>query len=815
MSGMGEWSSSNAHAASCFLSVLKLKIRQIISFNQFSLRLQQLIPFYRRTGMPTLQPQDISQPSHTSGIHASFNKAMQAQRRVWRLVKDVTARWAVTIGGMFSILAIFLIFIYLFQVVLPLFEPARMELAASYAVPGAEPGKTLYVAVEEQRKVGCRFTNAGHAVFFSISSGAVIKDIALPIPSDVRVTVLAPALDKTATLALGLSNGKAIVVKHTYNSLYSEGGNTIEPEVKFPFGETPLDLIADGASIEAMAFQVHEDNAVFVVKAADRPLSLVSLARKTSFLGDSTETELERVNVPEVDMSLNFMLISSDMKTLYLADKTGRLLRFDISNTARPVLLEKTQILPSSVSLVDLRFLGGGFSLVAADSQGRVTQWFPVRKGEAQVLQRIREFGPYKGIPTLLLSEFNRRGFAILGNDGIFSLHYATSHRTLLKNDINVKSVVAAAFAPRNNGVLLATHDRIYFWRVSNHHPEVSWSSLWGKVWYEYYDAPTYTWQSSSASDDFEPKFSLVPVTFGTFKAAFYAMFFAVPLAILGAMYTANFMSYRMMALVKPAVEIMGAMPTVILGFLAGIWFAPFAETHIPSIFCLLLLLMPAMFLASGLWERLPETWRRRVPPGWEALLLLPVVILTGFLAFYLGEFIDDIWMNGDCRHWLSHELGIGFDQRNALIVGVAMGFAVIPPIFTITEDAIYGVPKHLIQGSLALGATPWQTMMRVVLPTASPAIFSAVMMGLGRAIGETMIVLMATGNTPVMDFSIFQGLRTLSANIAVEMPEAEVGSTHFRVLFLSGLTLFALTFFFNTLAEMVRHRLRRKYSSL
>jgi phosphate transport system permease protein len=514
-------------------------------------------------------------------------------------------------------------------------------------------------------------------------------------------------------------------------------------------------------------------------------------------------------------MAAHFMLIAPDMKTLYLADTGGGLLRFDVSEPTRPVLQEKTQITGPGVQLVGLSFLGGGFSLVAADSQGRITQWFPVRKGDTRVLKPIREFGPYKAVSTLLLPEFNRRGFATLRNDGIFSIHYATSHRTLLERQMDVKPPLAAAFAPRNNGILMATEDRIYFWRVENHHPEVSWSSLWGKVWYEYYDEPAYTWQSSSAADDFEPKFSLVPVTFGTFKAAFYAMLFAVPLAILGAMYTANFMSYSMMAVVKPAIEIMGAMPTVILGFLAGIWFAPFAEMHIPGISCFLVMVVPAMFLASWLWARLPEAWRRRVPEGWEALLLLPVVVLTAIFAFQLGEFIENIWMHGDCRHWLSHELGIGFDQRNALIVGVAMGFAVIPPIFTITEDAIYGVPKHLIQGSLALGATPWQTMMRVVLPTASPAIFSAVMMGLGRAIGETMIVLMATGNTPVMDFSIFQGLRTLSANIAVEMPEAEVGSTHFRVLFLSGLTLFALTFLFNTLAEMVRHRLRRKYSSI
>jgi phosphate transport system permease protein len=135
--------------------------------------------------------------------------------------------------------------------------------------------------------------------------------------------------------------------------------------------------------------------------------------------------------------------------------------------------------------------------------------------------------------------------------------------------------------------------------------------------------------------------------------------------------------------------------------------------------------------------------------------------------------------------------------------------------VFSIAEDAVFGVPKSLVNGSLALGASPWQTMERVILPTASPGIFSAVMIGLGRAVGETMIVLMATGNTPIMEANIFEGLRSLSANIAVEMPEAEVGSSHYRILFVSALVLFAFTLVFNTIAEVVRARLRRKYGSL
>jgi phosphate transport system permease protein len=179
-----------------------------------------------------------------------------------------------------------------------------------------------------------------------------------------------------------------------------------------------------------------------------------------------------------------------------------------------------------------------------------------------------------------------------------------------------------------------------------------------------------------------------------------------------------------------------------------------------------------------------------------------------------LSDPIQAAFFGGDMRVWLDGQ-GVNFDQRNALVVGIAMGFAVIPTIFSIAEDAVFAVPKSLSQGSLALGASPWQTLVRVVLPTASPGIFSGTMIGFGRAVGETMIVLMATGNTPIMDFNIFEGFRTLSANIAVELPEAEVHSTHFRILFLAALVLFMFTFVLNTSAEYVRQKLREKYGSL
>jgi phosphate transport system permease protein len=153
--------------------------------------------------------------------------------------------------------------------------------------------------------------------------------------------------------------------------------------------------------------------------------------------------------------------------------------------------------------------------------------------------------------------------------------------------------------------------------------------------------------------------------------------------------------------------------------------------------------------------------------------------------------------------------------QRNTLVVGFAMGFAVIPLIYTIAEDALNSVPEHLRAASLGCGATPWQTAVYVVLPTAVSGVFSAIMIGMGRAVGETMIVVMSAGNTPIMDWNLFNGLRALSATIAVELPEAVKDGTLYRILFLSGLVLFGMTFVINTAAELIRLRFRKKARQL
>ncbi len=338
---------------------------------------------------------------------------------------------------------------------------------------------------------------------------------------------------------------------------------------------------------------------------------------------------------------------------------------------------------------------------------------------------------------------------------------------------------------------------------------------MFGKVWYEGYAKPEYVWQSTGGTDDFEAKFSLTPLIYGTLKGTFYALLFAVPLALLAATYVSEFMHPTVKGYVKPVVEIMAALPSVVLGFLAGLWLAPMIERVVPGLFLLPVVLTVCILAAFAAWRCLPTTFRGHFKTGTEVFLLLPVVVLGAWVAFALGGLVEATLLGGSYRGWLLSALGLTYDQRNSLVVGVAMGFAVIPIIFTIAEDSLANVPQHLRAGSLALGATRWQTALRIVLPTASPGIFSAIMIGFGRAVGETMIVLMATGNTPVMDWSAFNGFRALSANIAVELPEAPEGGTLFRVLFLAAFLLFCLTFAVNTVAELVRLKLRQRYRYL
>jgi phosphate transport system permease protein len=301
----------------------------------------------------------------------------------------------------------------------------------------------------------------------------------------------------------------------------------------------------------------------------------------------------------------------------------------------------------------------------------------------------------------------------------------------------------------------------------------------------------------------------------GTLKGTFYSLILAIPLGVFGAMYVSQFMHPTYKLYVKPLVEIMASLPSVVLGFLAGLWLAPRIEEAFPALVLMVVVLPLFVLLTGWAFNQLPRAVRGRFPVGTEAFLFVIVLALGIWLCFELSNPFERLAFGGNFQEWLLQSTGLHYDQRNAVVVGLAMGFAVIPIIFAIAEDAFTNVPTNLVAGSLALGADRWQTVTRVVLPTASPGIFSAIMVGFGRAVGETMIVLMATGNTPIMEWNPFNGFRTLSANIAVEIPEAPHGDTLYRTLFLAALLLFILTFLVNTVAELVRQRLRERFSQL
>lgn len=735
----------------------------------------------------------------------------------WRLLKDNLARYGVIVGGLSIILAIVLIFFYLLYVVLPLFASATASSIAEYDLPEKSLGKTVLLEMEEQNEVAARFTDTGQVVFFDVVTGKTMLTQSIVIPEGTHITSFAQGSDiSQGGVAYGLSNGKAIVVRHQYKVAYPNNKRTITPSLEYPLGEQALAIDEAGAALEKIAVKVETGKTIVVAKAADK-INLVSFTKEQSLFSDEATTSRTSAILEASGKTIVDLLIDKEDNQLYLIDNEGLLSAFDIRDKTAPKLKHQQNVIEAGQTITSLTFLNGDISLLIGDSSGSVSQWTQVKNELKQLaFKKIRSFQISSKAVVAIKAEQRRKGFMAVDADGYVSMHNSTAERQLIKENISQSSPVASALSPRSSMLLLETGDhKVHVWGIDNEHPEVSIKSLWQKVWYESYPKPDYIWQSSSASNDFEPKYSLVPLVFGTLKAAFYAMLVAMPLALMGAIYTAYFMAPQMRQVVKPAIELMGALPTVILGFLAGLWLAPFIEKYLAGFFLSLIAVPLAVMLFAFCWEYLPKSVRQKIPEGWDAAILMPVIIIISWLAFTISVPLETLLFHGSLRDWFNREFGIGYDQRNALIVGIAMGFAVIPTIFSIAEDAIFSVPKHLTVGSLALGATTWQTMTKVVLLTASPGIFSAVMIGLGRAIGETMIVLMATGNTPVMDFSVFQGLRTLAANVAVEMPESEVDSTHYRVLFLAALVLFIFTFVFNTLAEIVRQRLREKYSSL
>ncbi|RMG66022.1 MAG: ABC transporter permease subunit, partial [Calditrichaeota bacterium] len=513
------------------------------------------------------------------------------------------------------------------------------------------------------------------------------------------------------------------------------------------------------------------------------------------------------------DTRLSALTLSSRGEELVLGFLSGEIYWYDLSDPETPTLVDHVRA--ATVPISALRFLLGDEAIALGTTDGDVSVWFPVKSPlNIEKLTLIHRFKPHPAAVTQIYPSSRNRLFLTIDAHGGAHLNYSTTSRTQLVFKPAEHPIQAADIAPKSDGILVVDAlGTVGLFKLDDPHPEATLKTLFGKVWYEGYPRPAFVWQSTGGSDEFEPKFSLIPLIFGTFKGTLYAMLFSVPIAVLAAIYVSQFAPFWLARLVKPVVEIMAALPSVVVGFLAGLYFAPLFDKHLMTVFLIFFLLPPVFGLGVLLWRAIPERHRARVPVGWELWVVVPIFLATLVISIALSHPLELAFFGGDMRQWLTNSLGMVYDTRNSIVVGFALGFAVIPIIFTVAEDSLSNVPDTLTSAALALGASRWQTVRRVIIPAAAGGIFAAIMLGFGRAIGETMIVLMATGNTPILDLSPFNGFRAMSACIAVEIPEAPVGGTLYRVLFLTGLLLFVFTFVINSLSALVGDRLRKKYA--
>ncbi|MBM3547530.1 MAG: ABC transporter permease subunit [Alphaproteobacteria bacterium] len=855
---------------------------------------------------------------------------VKPRRRVTRrsvLIADSLADWGIRIGGLSVIVAVFGIMIFLAQVVVPLFTGGRVLGQHSFKI--VEPADSLVAAgLDETHAVAYTIERGGEVGLYHVASGRRLAVPALDFGGK-RATAfgrsivggeiafgfadgtvrfgkveLSAELFPQATLPSGLVEVGADRIDGT--AVYSRISPDLFRKTAIAIALEPEQAVAEGRPIVALDYRsggtVERPVRTFVT-VDDEGVPRLSVAEtRINMLTRQARTQVSTAVLPTLPAGTQVarVMVSEKGDQVYVADRGGVVFRYDTRDAQAAKLAETRDLLPASASLGAFGFLIGEQSVVLTGSDGSVSVYFRLPRAGSGTsdgfgLVLAHSLSAHKAPAGAFAPSERGKMFVTADAGGVVNLRHSTSEQTLLSLTYSGGAVRLAALGPREDSVLAVGADGgATVWLVAAPHPETTWASIFGKVWYEGYEGPEFTWQSSSGTDSFEPKLSLVPLIFGTMKATFYALLFAVPIALLAAIYTSEFVAPEVRATVKPVMEMMASLPSVVLGFIAALVLAPLVETFISSVLLAFVALPLALIVAARLWQLLPRDLSLRLGGAPKLVLSFLALAAGALVAAYGGSTFERLFFAGDTKAWANGDVGsggpftfllilpfayvavlvlserllgdwlgieraapsvriglldafrwlanlavaavlaalvatfltaVGLDarggmvstyvQRNTLVVGFAMGFAVIPIIYTIAEDALNSVPEHLRAASLACGATQWQTATRVILPTAMSGVFAAIMVGMGRAVGETMIVVMAAGNTPIMEWNIFSGLRALSANIAVELPEAVKDGTLYRTLFLAALTLFVMTFVVNTLAEVVRQRFRKRSAQL
>lgn len=843
-------------------------------------------------------------------------------------IGERVARTAITIGGIGTIVAVSLIFLFLVWTVIPLFRSARIDGSDRAPVTVEASGDVQAMGVDEERRIAWSW-HAGGDLEVLEARGAGVLRVERPFGDAGPTSQAFPLIGDQAVF--GFADGSVRVTRFEFTSQYIEVSSApaelsgLEPGDALPFEggmaertqvgqirltqlevepSEPIQLDSDAAVISID--QVFAPTGHFIATLqADGSLALSRVREREDMMTGEITRSLAGADLsavaPEGVGSAAFVRVAGLGNQVFVGWPDGRIAHFDVRNLKEPRLVEVVDVVEDpAATLTRLDWIGGRITLVAGDSEGGLATWFAARPTVAEgeddteaVLVCAHQLQEANGQAVVATAASPRsRLLSAAFADGTVRLYQSTLGEELLSEKVAGRPM-AIVVPPKQDTLLIRTADDLATIEMELFHPEVSLKSLFYPVPYEGYAEPQHSWESSAGTDDFEPKLGLVPLVFGTLKATLYSMLFGAPLAILAALYTSEFMHARLRSSVKATVELMASLPSVVLGFLAALVIAPYVQEILPAVLTALFSVPLAILAGAYLWQLLPAN-RAVKWSGWQRFLAIGMTLPVGVAAAVaLGPVLESLVFGGDAEGWLDGRqegaaggwtflllplvgvvvalltgflpkpkpqsgaegrrlsgrasllrfaggvvvtllvamaFGFGLDasgfdprggmvgtyvQRNALIVGFAMGFAIVPIIYTLAEDALSEVPSQLREGSLGAGATQWQTAVRIVIPFAMSGLFSAVMIGLGRAVGETMVVLMAAGNTAILDLNIFNGFRTLSANIATEMPEAVRGSAHYRTLFLAALVLFAMTFVLNTAAELVRRHFRKRTQAL
>ena len=731
----------------------------------------------------------------------------------------------IKVGGLSVIVAVFAIFVFILAQIVPLFRGAEVEELKQVPL---EAGDYIELGIDEWSELPFALQADGDLLFVDVVGDRGVIKKTLPGVAENGFGA-AHYNQRAQRIALGTANGKFSLNDIQYRADYPASNQRVTTAdlrsgPLFPIGRTgvPITRIqyADaGARKLAVAKQLVEGR---------KELHAVTLTQRRTLMGGGQTSIGQTFDLTGlVGGPIDTFIVAAQADSVLVATETGEVVYLFLegdSFVVRQRLKPFAHLPDARVAL--LAYIFGDMTFVASSYTGETigySLYLHPEQGQ-RLFGETRAFPTQAGVAGVFAASVRNKAF-VLGAGRQASLLFSTTETVRWEEELEFQIKRAVIGGKYDRMVFLDDAATLHFYRLTDPHPEASLRAFFGKLWYEGAAEPRYDWQSTGGSDDFEPKLSLVPLIVGSLKGTLYALLFAVPIALLAAIYTSQFLKPGIKTVVKPVMEIMASLPSVVLGFLAALWLAPILDTRVPSVL-LIVLMVPATAMVFGAWwAQLPPKARLLIPQGAEFLLFLPMMWGVGALAWHLGPVLERVIFVvtdpssgarvGDFRLWWPQVTGTPFEQRNSLVVGFMMGFAVIPIIFTIAEDALTNVPTSLRSASLALGASRWQTAFRIVLPTASAGIFSALMIGLGRAVGETMIVVMATGNTPIMEWNIFSGMRTLAANIAVELPEAPHHSTLYRSLFLGAMVLFVLTFLVNTLAEILRQRLRERYKTV